>query len=225
MVKLASHDVRAVREAAWAFLRGRLAELKTDGELLSQAVRVLEAKWEDSRVFGCAFFREHFDNAHWAPGLLIGICDSVRPDIQQFGRELITRFFREADGDEYLRKLSEHPSMALQLFATNYLEQHAASQPARLRELSPYFTSVLARVNRGGVAKRRIHAFLLREALKSDEAARLIAEVLARQSATMAIQDRERCIETLLRIQQAYPFIPVPLVPRPAPLREVHRGI
>jgi predicted DNA-binding WGR domain protein len=211
IVHLASHEIKAIREASWAYLRRALPRLQADPVDLAQGVRVLEATWEDSRAFGFALCREHLDDRHLTPTILIGICDSVREDVQALGRELITRFFTEESGPEYLLKLSEHPQPALQLFATNYLTRYAADQPERLRALTPYFHAVLCQVNRGGLARRRVHDFLRAEALKHRDAAEIVAEILGRHSATMAIMDRARCIETLLAIGKTYPDIPVPL--------------
>jgi hypothetical protein len=129
-----------------------------------------------------------------------------------FGRSLITQYFAEEHGQEYLRKLSEHPSPDLQQFATNYLERYAAGDIERLRALLPYFTSVLSAVNKGRLAKNRVYAFLLDEAKKSEEAARLLGEILARVSATIAIGDRARTIEAMLELKRLYPSVPLPII-------------
>jgi len=131
--------------------------------------------------------------------------------VQQFGRELITRYFEDADGQEYLLKLSEHPSAKLQLFATNYLERYAAGNFERLSGLVPYFQSVLSRVNKARVAKLRCFDFLKQEALASREAAELAAAIMARQSATIAVEYRAKAIETMLLIQRRHPDIEMPL--------------
>ena len=89
----------------------------------------------------------------------------------------------------------------------------------RLRELMPYFVSVLSRVNRGRVAKDRVLAFLEREATKSEGAARIVAEILTRQSATCAIGDRGHAIEVMVKIRAAYPEVPLPLAVQPVEVR------
>jgi hypothetical protein len=108
-------------------------------------------------------------------------------------------------------KLSEHPSSDLQTFVTNYLERYCAGSPERLRELSHYFTSVLSRVNQARVAKARVLQFLTVEAQKSEAAARIVADILTRQSATVAIGQKAAAIEAMLAISRAYPEIPLPL--------------
>jgi hypothetical protein len=183
-------------------------------------VRILDAKWDDSRQFAFQFFRERFTEREYTPEILISICDSVREDVQQFGRDLITRYFRDEDGPEYLLKLSEHPTAALQLFVTNYLARYAADNPGRLRELQPYFTAVLCRVNRGRVAKDRVFEFLRGEARKDEQAARVVAEIFARQSATAAIGDRATTISALAEIKRTHPQVSVPIEIVAVALRE-----
>ena len=107
----------------------------------------------------------------------------------------------------------------MQVFATNFLDRYAADSPDRLRELTPYFLSVLSRVNKGRVAKDRVLAFLEREGAKSEEAARTVADILARQSATCAIGDRARTIEIMARLRAVYPDILLPLTVRPVEVR------
>ncbi|NQT36250.1 MAG: hypothetical protein HQ581_02110, partial [Planctomycetes bacterium] len=216
IVRLGSHDILSVREACWKMCRASVARMQADG---AAAVRILDAKWDDTRCFAADFFREHFTGDHLSPAALVSICDSVRPDVQQLGRELITRHFRDEHGQEYLLKLSQHPTTALQLFATNYLERYAGGSPRRLAELTPYFRSVLSRVNRGRVAKARVLDFLEVEAAKSEEAAHVVADLLARQSATGAIGDRARMIQIMADMAARYPAIPLPLEVQPVEVR------
>jgi hypothetical protein len=132
---------------------------------------------------------------------------------------MVTRLFQDEFGHEYLARLSEHPSTSMQAFTTNFLDRYAADSPERLRELTPYFLSVLSRVNKGRVAKDRALAFLEREATKSEAAARTVAEILTRQSITCAIRDRARTIEIMNRLRTIYPHLPLPLTVRPVEVR------
>jgi predicted DNA-binding WGR domain protein len=222
---LADSEARAAREAAQALFslvsdRYRRAA-NPDGHLaeMARAIRLLDAKWDDARAFFFETFRTHFDEQDFTPGILVSVCDSVRADVQQFGRELVTKYFKEESGQEYMLKLSEHPSSDLQVFVTNYLERYCAGSPERLRELSHYFMTVLARVNQSRVAKARVLEFLTVEAQKSAEAARIVAGILTRQSATVAIGQKAATIEAMLVISRAYPEIPLPLGIKPAEVR------
>lgn len=208
IIKLASHDVRLVRETACRFFAESAPRVRQDLDL---AIALLDAAWEDARVWARQYFEQNL-LAALGPAHLVAICDSVRPDVQQFGRELITKRFEEPQGWEYLSKLSEHPTAELQLFASNFLEGHARGSIERLRALTPYFVSVLSRVNKGRVAKDRALAFLLAEGLKSEEAARLVAQVFTRQSVTIAVGDKAECVAGLLALKKAFPEVAVPLV-------------
>ncbi|MEW6128643.1 MAG: WGR domain-containing protein [Acidobacteriota bacterium] len=217
LVELSNHQVLAVRQSSWLLFAKMLHRLQHQMnpqnhlDEMAKAVKLLDAEWDDSRDFWFKMFDTYFTAEEFTAGILINVCDSVRPAVQAFGRKLITRFFAEADGVEYLLKLSEHPSADLQTFATNYLEGYAANHPERLNEMRHYFLSVLSRVNKARVAKNRILNFLTNEAQKSETAARIVAEILARQSVTMAIGDKAATLEAMLKIHRAFPQIQLPI--------------
>lgn len=219
VVKLASHEILAVREAARAMFAQRLDRIRRDPQEKLAAVRLLEAKWEDTRQFALDTFTNSFSDEDWTPEVMISICDSIREEVRQYGRDLVTRHFQASNGEEYLVKFSEHPSADMQLFATNYLESYAVDNPDRLEQLMPYFISILCGVNRGRVAKKRIFAFLEAEALKSEAAAKVVAEIMTRQSATIAIGDKAAAIGTMLKIHKRYPHIPLPIQVKPVVCR------
>ncbi|HWS85585.1 MAG TPA: HEAT repeat domain-containing protein [Pyrinomonadaceae bacterium] len=225
IVELAGAEVFAVRQAArtlFDLLIDRYRQAANPGghlDEIARAVRLLDTDWEDARAFFFEVFRTRLGAQDFTPGILVSVCDSVRPEVQQLGRELVTKYFSEEAGQEYMLKLSEHPSAELQLFVTNYLERYCAGDPQRLRELSHYFTSVLSRVNKARVAKARVIAFLTSEAQKGEEAARVVAGILTRQSVTVAVGMKASAIEAMLAIRRAHPDIPLPLDVKPAEVR------
>jgi hypothetical protein len=219
LVRLAGHDILAVREAVWRICRAHPERLRVE---LESAARLADVKWEDSRKFASELFRDGLADANWTPALLVSICDSVRPDVQRLGRELIARRFREQDGAEYALKLSEHPDASLQAFASGFLDQIPVADPAELCRVAGYCTAVLARVNRGRVAKQRVFDFLERAARAGEGSARVAAEILARQSATAAVSHRARAIEIMTFIHSAYPAIELPIRVRTP---EVRHGV
>ncbi len=214
VARLASHEILSVREAAWKFYRENKPRLVAD---MGVAIKILDAAWDDSRRFAFELFRE-FEEHDFTPDVLVAVCDSVRPDVQAFGRELVTRFFRESQGHEYLLRLSEHPSADVQLFATNYLETYATGSLERLRQLEPYFLGVLSRVNRGRVAKARVFAFLTAESERSPEAAQLVATLMTRQSLTMAIGDKAASIVAMVAVAGRFADTPLPIAVKQPPL-------
>ncbi len=215
IVKLANHEILSVREAARQMFLQILNRLRLDSEEMLSAVRMLESKWQDSREFAFRIFTTEFGSEEFTAKILVSICDSVREDARRLGRDLLTRNFQQADGQEYLLKFSEHPSADMQLFTTNYLEEYAVDNSVRLRELMPYFISVLCRVNSGRVAKKLIFDFLDAEAQKSEEAAKVVAEIMTRQSLTMAIGDKAKAIQIMLKIHKIYPHFSLPIDVKP----------
>jgi predicted DNA-binding WGR domain protein len=215
IVKLADNEILSVREAAREIFLHNLNRLRGNEQEMLAAVKLVECKWDDTREFGFRVFGTFFTDTDLTPSILVNLCDSVRQDVRKFGRDIVTRYFKESYGQEYLLKFSEHPSTDMQLFATNYLERYAINNPERLQELMPYFITVLSQVNRGRVAKQRIYAFLDKEAQKTEEAARAVAEIITRQSATMAIGDKAAAIETMVKIHRTYPHLNLPIQVKP----------
>jgi hypothetical protein len=171
----------------------------------------MDSTWDDTRAFAFDFFREEFREKDWTPQLLVSICDSTKLDVQTFGRELITKYFEEENGTEYLLKLSQHPRIELQLFASNYLERFASDDLNKLQQLEFYFVTVLSQVNKGRVAKDRVLNFLRNEAMKLPEAAEIVARILDRLSMTAAIGDKSTSIEIMRDIHDKYPHIKMPI--------------
>lgn len=204
IAKLGSHELLALREYAWEYYKGNVPRIKFEAET---ALKLLDAKWKDTRDFALDYFREQFTDADWTPELLVSLCDSVRPELQNFGQQMITRFFHENDGEHYLLKLSQHPRPELQLFVTNYLERFSAGNPERIIGLAHYFNAVLSQVSKGRVAKERIFAFLAQEAKASEKTAAFVIPLLSRISLTIAIRDKAHCIRILTELRYQYPHL------------------
>jgi predicted DNA-binding WGR domain protein len=219
IAELTHHEILVVREAGWQMLGKILPRLRQSSEDLLAATLVMASKWDDSRAYGFTLFGEILQPAELTPAVVISICDSNREDVRRFGRDLVSKCFQAQDGLEYLLKFSEHPTTDMQLFASQYLEDYAANNLERLAELTPYFGRVLAQVNRARVAKERIFNFLSAEATKSANAAQLVIEVLTRQSASIAVSEKARSLETLLKIHQLYPELTVPIKIKEATLK------
>ena len=208
IVRLGSNEMVAVRDWVKQMYDEKPERIQYE---LSEAVRVLDSKWEDMREFAKDYFRNKINDEKWTPEILVSICDSVNPLVQQFGKEMITKHFKEENGEQYLLQLSQHPTAELQQFATNYLERFATDNPDNIEKLKHYFITVLSGVNKSRVAKKRIFSFLKNEALKDKVTAGVVAEVLARQSATMAIGDKARCIDIMRDLQQHFSNLELPL--------------
>lgn len=206
LVEWSVHELAALRE--WA--RGRLegGALRSDPALV---LKLLEGPYEDSREWAFSFCRDHLSDGDWSPEALVAVCDSTNQAARAFGRELVTRLFREEDGPLYLARLSQHPSVEVQLFATNYLERFASGAPERIAGLDRYFRTVLSRIGAGRVAKQRVLAFLEKEALADQTVAAQVNALLGRQAGTVAIQDKAEMIRILNTLRLAWPELEGPL--------------
>lgn len=208
VVALSDHEFLMVRQWAWNFYKNNINRIKSER---SHALGMLDRQWEDSRSFAFHFFETEFTDDDWDTECLVGIADSVRPDVENFGKNLILKFFKKEQGLEYLTKLSQHPSHNMQLFVTSYLEEYATDQPEKLKELEFYFRSVLSRVNRARTAKNRIFSFLEKEGRKNEKSAEIVGKILDDLSATTAIQDKAKCIDIISELKMIYPQLNVHL--------------
>jgi predicted DNA-binding WGR domain protein len=219
IAELSHHEILAVRTSSWQMVEQILPRLRQQASDLLAATMLMASKWEDSRLFGFKLFGETLTPAELTPAIVISICDSNREDVRKFGRDLVGKCFQQQDGLEYLLKFSEHPTTDMQLFASQYLEDYASGNIKRLQELMPYFTRVLGQVNRARIAKQRIFAFLNSEAIKSEDAAKLVVELLTRQSGSIAIGEKAHALETMLKIHQLYPQLSVPISVKSLPVK------
>jgi hypothetical protein len=201
--RLASHENKAVREGAWALAKGSVDRYRIAPVALAKLV---DSQWEDTREFAIGFIDRHIGAL--TADAIITICDSIRPDVQELGKQLLHRQYREEDAGRYLVRLSEHPSVNLQLLASGLLDRHAGTVE-KLRTLVPYFATVLSQVNRGRVAKERVMALLRREAARSADHAAALAPLLDRQSATAAVMQKAPIIATMVDVHHAFPDVPL----------------
>ncbi|WP_153798350.1 hypothetical protein [Foetidibacter luteolus] len=201
VIALGNHENLTVREWCWRFYEQQEARIKYEKEA---AIQLLDSRWHDTRVFAMQYFRSNFSETDWNPETLVALADSIKPDVEAFGRELITRYFTDDNGLFYLLRLSQHPGEKMQLFASNYVERFAAGDIDKIQQLEFYFRSVLTRVNKSRVAKNRIYHFLLTEGRKTESAAVAVSNILSDISATAAIGDKAKCIEILLQLKSLY---------------------
>ncbi len=216
IVKLGSAETREVREFIWQYMEQQVSRAKLERET---SVLLLESDWEDTRIFARDYFSKHFDESDWTPDLLVSLCDNIRADVQDFGKQMITQFFREQYGAMYLQKLSQHPSSHLQFFASNYLERYATGNLERMQSMEWFFLSVLSRVNQGRVVKQRLLHFIRKESAVNEQIATWVMPILARQSLTVAIEEKAAIMKIMQELIQLWPQIPSPLVIKEVPIR------
>ena len=186
---------------------------------LGDALRIFDSRWDDAREWARHWFAAQGQASQWTPPLLVRLCDHKDAGAQRLGRELLTTHFDVTDVTTYMLQLSQHPSPGMQLFVTNWLASAAGRKPDVLARLEPYFLSVLSQANRGRLAKARVTAFLAAQAAHSEDIARIVARVFARQAVTGAITERAQYVAGLRSIQAQFPGLSNPL--QTAPVRSV----
>lgn len=209
LVKLSGNPLQDVRIFTWNAFKKYPEKVKAGK---ADAIKMTDNDWDDTRVFAFEYFRNNFTDVDWNTDLLVALCDSTREDVQDFAREMITKFFNANQGPEYLLKLSQHPSSKVQLFTTAYLEQFASGNLEVLRSLKLYFITLLSQVNKGKVAKTRVMEFLKKESLKDESVGHLAAEIFTHVSVSVAIAERAECIAALRDLKKRFPGIESPLV-------------
>ncbi len=209
IISLGNHEILAIRQWCWNYFIDKKERIRSER---NNALAILDTTWDDTRTFAFHFFKTEFDETDWDFECLISIVDSVLPAVEQFGKEIITKYFNPDDGAAYLARLSQHPSVNIQFFITNYLNTYATDNLAKLEELAFYFRSVLTRVHKARVAKQRVFQFLHQEGKKSEAAAIFVTEIIDEVSATAAIQDKANCIAILTDLKSLYPQLNTHLI-------------
>lgn len=209
IISLGNHEILAIRQWCWNYFMDKKERIHAER---NNALTVLDTTWDDTRAFAFHFFKTEFNETDWDLECLISIVDSVLPAVEQFGKEMITRYFNPDDGVTYLTKLSQHPSVNIQVFVTNYLNNYATDNVAKLKELDFYFRSVLTRVHKARIAKQRIFQFLHQEGKKNEEAAIFVTQIIDEVSATVSIRDKANCIAILTDLKALYPLLDTHLI-------------
>jgi len=211
VVRLASHEILAIRQGAWSLVRHTLPRFKLAPVAIAKLV---DSPWADTRELALALVRDELKPL--SAEAIIAICDSIRPEVQAVGKQLLLEQFDAKHAGTYLVKLAEHPSTSIQLLVSGLLD-HYLTDVRSLEQLAPYLVTVLSQVNRGRVAKERVIAILRREATKSAAAAAVIAPILDRQSASIAITQKHPLIATMVDVKLQYPATELPITVVPAP--------
>lgn len=206
--QLASSNLLKIRNYVISYYAANVNRIKEEKK---DSIMLADNGWEDVRKFAFDFFRTQFTEQDWQPELFVALCDSNKPDVQAYGREMITKWFVKDNGFDYLLKLSQHPDSRMQLFASGFLDQYAKDNYDMLQKLSDFLITLLSQVNKGHTAKIRAIQLLSGEAITNEQNAILISAIFNRMSATVAIQDKALYIKAMLEIAKIYPQINIVL--------------
>ncbi|MCO7225106.1 WGR domain-containing protein [Pleionea sp. CnH1-48] len=218
---LANHSDKQVRLWSHAAYQNHLPKIAEDAR---NALRIFDSQWQDTQTFAEGYFRKQFDDTHWTPELIVFLCDNNNDHVQAFGKEILQTFFEHEQGQEYLEKLSQHPSENVQLFASQFLQDYASGKTDIILELKSYFVTVLSQVNKARVCKDRIFAFLMTEANDNRKVAEMVADIFTRQSITLVMKDKSTLIQNLLKLKLRYPDLSLPLHYSTKPIWQSAKG-
>ncbi|MCC8155556.1 MAG: WGR domain-containing protein [Tannerellaceae bacterium] len=204
IISFGKHELLVVRQWCWNYYKQNTSRIRQEKR---KALGLLDSPWEDTRTFAFHFFKTSFTETDWDIDTLISIVDSVRPDVESFGKELISHYFKPELAPVLLAKLSEHPGIQVQSFISGYLELYASGKKEIIQDLGFYFRSILTQVNKARVAKDRIFKFLHAEGLKDPTIAEVIVPLLDDISAQSTVQDKEKAIHILKEMKELCPHL------------------
>lgn len=208
-VALANNANQVVRQIIYQAFNHNPAFIKTNSK---DALRILESNWQETREFGFDYFRKQYQEQDWTVELIVSVCDSNLVDTQQFGRELLQTFFKPEQGERYLLQLSQHPSIQVQSFVSQLLQDYAAGKPEVILSLQHYFISVLSQINKARISKDTVLNFLIHEVNSSEMVLKMVAELFSRLSLSMVHKDKSQLIKAMLLLKKQHPELDLPIM-------------
>ncbi|WP_261401966.1 hypothetical protein [Chenggangzhangella methanolivorans] len=215
IARLGNHPHLAARTWALAAFRDDPGRFQNEAE---DAVLLVESDWDDAQEFARSYFDGWPEDA-WSPAALAVVTDSVKPDVLAFARRLLRSRLAPGDAAAQLTRLLEHPAQSMHLLATELMTEDAAASEEAFDKLLPLARIVMLQVHKGRIAKDRVTAFLLKEALRDRGRAERVAPLFADLSIAGVARDRAAAILALRDIGAAHPGIETPLNRRAAPVR------
>jgi len=168
---------------------------------LGDSRQLVESEWDEVRDFGMEFLRNRVPEERWTVEILVDLCDSVKPMVQDFGRE--------------------NPTREMQHFATHFLKQAASGQPEMILGLEFYYRAVMGAVSTGRVAKDRVLSFLIEESINDEAIAKMSLDLWYDHAATCAIADKASMLQAIYTVQKFWPNLGKKLDYVPVEEREV----
>ncbi|MEQ8190604.1 MAG: hypothetical protein ABRQ39_21740, partial [Candidatus Eremiobacterota bacterium] len=204
---LACHDVFTVREGAKNMIKSNPARWQEDIFLL---ISLTESKWEDTRRFAIDFFEENFSVEKFTPDIITGFCDSLHKDIQDFGKSLVTKYLKDGYILEFIR-LTEHPELNIQELALDLVIEKMDHEAEKIKQLLPFFRTILFRVNKGRKIKDKLFKYLEYISLKNAFIAAEVMTLLEDYGSSMTERDFSSCLAIMTEIKAKYPYIKCPV--------------
>jgi hypothetical protein len=204
VLAMAMSDIAAVRQSAQALLGASVAKLQADPSML---FALTDCEWGDTRAFAFDLLRGPVDVAALGLDGIVGLCDSNREDVQEFGREMALKHFDALDTAELLHRLAEHPSPRIRRFAVDLAVAHLKEGFVALSRLEGFFRRALLDVRPDRREKRAVVDFLRERGLRDERQAEVASRVLGEFVRTQAKADFESALDALVRLKLAFPEV------------------
>jgi len=216
VARLGKQEMKKLRVMATSFYTEHVDKIKYEK---LEAITILDTDWSETREKSKEFFDTHFTEKEWDPELIITLCDSIRPEIQEYGTQILGQYFKDENGIQYLEALSEHPDPHIQLYTTNYLDRYAFNNMDMLNKLKPYFERILSTINTRRVAKMRAFRFIAKQAQEGEEYAKYVIGILNELIGTIVVRENENYVFLLHELHQKYPSLDIKIETVPLEIR------
>jgi hypothetical protein len=204
LTALAQHEVASVRAAAHALLQAARDELRADPSILFVLV---ESDWDDTRTAAFTLLRQ-IDAAALGLDGVMGLLDSNREDVQEFGRELALKHFGDLPAEELVYRLVQHPHPGMRRFALELVVHHLPAGEGPLAKLKEFCRAALFDLWPSRKVKRGVVEFLTARGLEDAKQAAVVSAILGDVVRVQGRADFENALEALVRIKMAYPDVP-----------------
>jgi hypothetical protein len=211
IVRLAQHDVAAVRAGVQKWVRRQTPHLARSLELL---FTLADSAWKDTRATAVESMRTLLSDRELSLDEVTRLLDSSEVDVQNFGQALARERLGKLPAQELIFRLVQHPQPNLRRFALELAIDHLGPGALPLQKLEAFFRTVLFDLWPDRTLKHRTLAFLTTRGLLDEEQAAVAARVLGDIVRTQGRGDFELALEGLVRLKLAYEDLDVPIAVR-----------
>lgn len=211
LLAIATHEVAAVRAAAIELIRGDAQRIGNDPAIL---FLMLESDWPDARGAAREFLDQHIDWSQAGFDRIMGLLDSNRPDVQQFGCRVVQEQWQSLDPVLLATRLSEHPHPNMRRFAMKLVAENIPDGAEPLQGLQHFFRIALLELTPDREARDQLISFLTERGLRDIGQARVALRFLEMMLHTQGQQVFESVLQSITRLQVMWPDLETSIVIR-----------
>lgn len=157
ILALAELETAAVRRAAQSLLVSAEKEIQANPAVLFALV---ESEWEDNRSLASRLLNDRVDWSSAGIEKLMGLLDSNREDVQEFGQSLAKQHLATLDPVLLVNRLTEHSHPNMRRFTMRMVEDHLPDSPTALEAIADFFQKGLLETWPDRQTKTRMLEFL-----------------------------------------------------------------